>query len=133
LIGLLDNSSYAATASTTLPRRPGCRLRANASRAELSGNTSTGGRRRSPASTSLASESSWSRFGSTTKYTPPRRLLYHGDESSAGAQHRAEATQPLAADGVEDDIDGFHGLLEAIRCVDRVVRGELENEIQVRR
>jgi Bacterial low temperature requirement A protein (LtrA) len=43
-----------ATASTTLPRRPGSRLRANASRADVSGYTSTGGGRSSPVSARLA-------------------------------------------------------------------------------
>src|SRR3954453_10303421 len=59
------------TADTTLPRRPRSRLRANASRADASGNIWTDGRRSSPASASLAIDRSWSRFGSTVKYSPP--------------------------------------------------------------
>jgi hypothetical protein len=43
-----SRSRHAATVSTTLPRRPGSRLRANASRAEVNGKTSTSGGRRSP-------------------------------------------------------------------------------------
>src|SRR4051794_35710493 len=59
------------TTNTTLPRRPRSRLRANASRAAASGKISTDGRRSSPASASLAIDQSWSRFGSTMKYSPP--------------------------------------------------------------
>src|SRR4029079_11254608 len=59
------------TANTTLPRRPRSRLRANASRAHASGKISTDGRRSSPASASLAIDRSWSRCGSTMKYSPP--------------------------------------------------------------
>src|SRR4051812_1228502 len=59
------------TANTTLPRRPRSRLRANASRADASGKISTDGRRSWPASASLAIDQSWSRFGSTVKYSPP--------------------------------------------------------------
>src|SRR4051812_35247244 len=59
------------TANTTLLRRPRSRLRANASRADASGKISTDGRRSAPASASLAIDRSWSRFGSTVKYSPP--------------------------------------------------------------
>ena len=61
------------------------------------------------------------------------RLLGHRDQPPAGAQHGAGATQPLAADGVEDDVDGFHGVLEALRRVDHVVCADFEDEIQARR
>src|SRR3954451_21177770 len=59
------------TANTTLPRRPRSRLRANAARADASGKISRDGRRSAPASASLAIDQSWSRFGSTVKYSPP--------------------------------------------------------------
>jgi hypothetical protein len=59
--------------------------------------------------------------------------LRHRDQSSAGAQHGAGATQPLAPDGVEDDVDGFHGVLEALRRVDHVVCADFADDIPVRR
>src|SRR4051794_28924011 len=49
-----------AAAKTTLPGGRRSRLRANASRADASGKTSTGGGRSSPASASLAIDVSWS-------------------------------------------------------------------------
>ena len=68
------------------------------------------------------------------KYTPPvGRLLGHRDQSPAGAKHGAGATQPLAADGVEDDVDGFDGVFEDICRVYCLVCAEFEDEIQVRR
>jgi hypothetical protein len=53
LLRVPDHATSSASANTTLPRRPGSRLRANASRAEVSGYTSTGGGRSSPVSARL--------------------------------------------------------------------------------
>ena len=122
------------TANTTLPRRPGSRLRANASRADASGKTSTDGGRSSPASASLASDVSWSRFGSTMKYTPPSGGSSATETSRPPARSTARGpAQPLAADGVEHEVDGLHRVLEARRRVDGLVCAELADQSEVRR
>jgi hypothetical protein len=66
-------------------------------------------------------------------HAPGRGFLGRRHQSPAGTQHGKGATQPLAAGGVEDDVDGFHGVLEARGRVDRLMCAELEDEIQARR
>jgi hypothetical protein len=61
------------------------------------------------------------------------RFLGHRDQSPAGTQHSGGATQPLAADGVEHDVDGPHGVLEARCRIDDLMSAEIEDRFPTRR
>ena len=54
------------------------------------------------------------------------RLLRYRDQTPAGTQHSGRATQRLAADGVEQDVDGPESVLEVRRPIDDLVSAEIE-------
>ena len=66
-------------------------------------------------------------------HAPVGRVLRYRDQTPAGTQQSGGATQPLAADGVEHDVDRPHGVLEARCPIDDLVSAEIEDRFSIRR
>jgi hypothetical protein len=126
-----DRSAHqrqAATASTTLARRPGSRLRANASRGSERVLLDGPGAKLARVSQPRNRAELIAIRRDDEVHASLGRLLRHRDQSPAGTQHGQRATQPLASDSVENDVDRFHGILEAGRRADDLMCPELEDQ-----